>query len=191
MRLSVKIKILIHLAFIIILCSCGSDEKVKNIRKREKQINEKEQQLMLFEQQLKLKEEGLIKREKFIDSLRKQTDTISLYNPDIIGNWQVRMSCIETTCESSAIGDTKTERWNISYKNNIVIAKAITNEKVTRIYTGLFNGTGIQLTAQQSAAETVIKVFLTYPINNKMEGEREIIQGGNCKIIYSLEAEKL
>jgi hypothetical protein len=55
------------------------------------------------------------------------------------------MTCTETTCPGSAIGDTKTETWDISYQNNVLLAKANVGDKLTRVYTGTYDGTNLVL----------------------------------------------
>ena len=55
------------------------------------------------------------------------------------------MTCIETTCPGSAVGDTKTETWDINYENNLIIAKAMANNKLVRVYTGSYDGTNLTL----------------------------------------------
>ena len=128
------------------------------------------------------------------DSLQKQADTVGTYNPNLEGNWSITMQCIETSCEGSAIGDTKTEQWNIAYQNNKVVVNATSNKKLIRTYTGIFKENTLELTAQQPLdTETHMDVMLTpHPTTaNLMEGRRVINQGGKCKIVYSLKAEKL
>ncbi|MGV3510037.1 MAG: hypothetical protein ACO1N7_12170 [Sphingobacteriaceae bacterium] len=177
----------------IILSGCGKSANQKNIEKREKEIQQKEQQLKAFEQQLKLKEQNLLSREKQLDSLKTKADTIGVYNPKLVGNWRVNMQCIETTCEGSAIGDTKTEQWNISYNNNKVVANALSNKKIIRVYTGLFKENTLELKAQPTDLETEMNVVLTphSSTENLMEGRRIINHSGKCKIVYALKAEKI
>lgn len=177
----------------LILSGCGKSANQENIEKREKQIQLKEQQLKAFEQQLKLKEQNLLSREQQLDSLKIQSDTVGVYNPKLIGNWMVNMQCIETTCEGSAIGDTKTEQWNIAYKNNKVVVSASSNKKVIRVYTGLYKENTLELKAHPSDLETEMSAVLTphSSTENLMEGRRIINHSGKCKIVYALKAEKL
>jgi len=179
--------------FIIIslVFACGEADTQKSIEVREKEVEQKEQILKLWEDQLKSKELDLISREQRIDSLN-QSDTLGIINPRLVGVWKVTMQCIETTCEGSAIGDTKTEQWNISYQNNKVVVTAISNQKMIRFYTGLFKENSLKLTAQSSPDETQMDVILTpHPSMEKlMEGQRVINQSGKCKIVYALKAAK-
>lgn len=157
-------------------------------------VEQKERDLSERESQLKLREQELLIREGVIDSLNGQSDTIGTYEPLLAGNWTVTMECIETSCEGSAIGDKKTEHWRISYRNKRVIAQAFDNNKVIRTYSGLFKDNTLSLIALKTPdPETHINVVLIpHPDKaNLMEGQRVINQGGKCRIVYQLKAEKI
>jgi len=177
----------------LLFSNCGRSREEESIEQKSKEISKREQELLAWEQRLQSKEDSLISREQLLDSAGKQSDSINVFNPALTGNWNVKMVCIQTTCEGSAIGDTKTERWNISYKENSIIVNATFNNKLIRVYEGVHVDNGIQLLAlpQPEAVGTVIKVTLRTTKENRMEGLREINQGDKCRIIYSLELEKL
>lgn len=184
----------IILLLFVFCIACGQNDRTKTLTTREQEIENKEQQLQAWEEQLRLKEQDLAVRERIIDSLNGDIDTTGVYNPAIVGSWMVTMECIETTCEGSAIGDTKTEQWDISYQNNQVVAKAIVNKKLIRTYTGYLKENILELITQQTSnPETHMNVVLnTLPAKpNLMEGQRVISQGGKCRIVYKLKAEKL
>ena len=104
------------------------------------------------------------------------------------------MVCTETTCPGSAVGDSKTETWDIQYINNKVIAKAQSGEQLVRVYTGIYTGNTLELvennesTGTQPATKMVVQLRIVNP--RSMEGQREIIREGNCKILYSLQLTK-
>lgn len=187
-------KWLIILLLIIFSLGPGCDLRTReeNLQKREAALSQKEQELLLQEKTLQIKEQELLKREQKIDSSLIM-DTSKLYNPAIIGIWSVKMTCTETTCNGSAVGDTKTEQWNISYEGNTIIAKAMSDEKLVRTYTGPPKGDGIELAEQQqnvnSQPPTRMVVRLRMTAANNMEGQREIIRD-DCKVIYALQLEK-
>lgn len=178
--------LLYALLLLLLLPACGLREREQKIQRKEQDIIQKQAELLLKEQQLTAKEKELKDKELFLDSTRRYIDTANIYDARITGKWSVKMNCTETDCEGSAIGDTKTELWEISYgANNSVVAKAYAGKKLTRIYNGYYKKSGLQLSDEQS-----IKVTLTPTQKDKMEGTREISQAG-CKIIYSLNAEKM
>ncbi|HVK96300.1 MAG TPA: hypothetical protein VM368_00715, partial [Flavisolibacter sp.] len=114
--------------------------------------------------------------------------------PVLVGRWTAQMVCTETTCPGSAVGDSKTETWDIQYINNKVIAKAQSGEQLVRVYTGIYTGNTLELvennesTGTQPATKMVVQLRIVNP--RSMEGQREIIREGNCKILYSLQLTK-
>lgn len=174
---------------LFVLFSCRNSNNENAIDLREKKLETKENELLKLAEELKSKSIELTAREQLLDTLQSSSDTTGNYNPGLIGDWVVNMKCTETTCEGSAIGDSKTERWNISYVNNRVVARVISNEKVTRIYIGKYEKTGLTLFSNQEDKNGVIKmVILLSPLTgNIMKGTREINRYDNCKIVYSLE----
>lgn len=161
-------------------------------------LQQKEQELSLKEQELDEREAILNERQKSIDSVLVQKDTLSSLYPMVSGNWIVKMVCTETTCPGSALGDTKVEQWSVSFQNNLVVAKAMNNKmQLTRIYTGSIDATGqINLVAQSTAADLEssqsVKIIIQLKQRNRgsMDGQREIIQPGNCHIVYSLDLKR-
>jgi hypothetical protein len=184
-------QLILYTVAMLFLSSCDYQKREEEIRKQEAALNQKEQELLLKEKTLQLKEEELLKREKRFDS----TVTISNYIVDsaLIGNWAVTMVCTETTCPGSAIGDTKSEKWQISYQSNSIIAKVLSNDRLTRIYTGFYTGNTIELVEEQSkeaslsSTKMVVRLRVLDPTH--LEGQREISRE-DCKVIYSVELEK-
>lgn len=172
---------------------CGLRERENAIEKRENEVNQKEQQLLLQEKQLQLKEEELAQREKYIDSTQNEVvaDSFAI-NPKIIGNWAVSMRCTATTCEGSAVGDTKNEQWEIAFQDQNVIVKAKADNKLVRVYSGVFKENSLQLTAQHEpeAPNTKIMVKLTFKNDSELEGTREIHRDELCQIVYAMTLKK-
>lgn len=168
---------------------CGLRAREDDLLKRESVLAEKEQQLILKEKELVAKEEQLLQLEKHIDSAR--IDTTIHYNEQLIGQWNVKMTCTETSCTGSAVGDTKTENWSIAFQDNTLIAKALNGTELIRTYTGSMTGNNITLTddvpASQSAVATHMQVRLTWNDGKTMEGQREIIRENDCRLVYRLQ----
>ena len=181
---------------LLVLPGCSMREREKELEKKTIVLNQKEQELLLKEKSLQLKEEELSKKEKALDSTltRQKKDSISFMNPLLAGIWTVKMNCTETTCAGSAVGDVKTEEWEISYQGNSIIAKAMAGKNLVRIYTGSSSGNTMELAAQleDSASRklTTMKVRITATRDNEMEGQREIIREDDCKIVYALELKR-
>jgi hypothetical protein len=103
------------------------------------------------------------------------------------------MTCTETTCAGSAVGDTKTEQWHISFETNAVIVKAMAGENLVRVYTGTFADKTIELKESSDSSfarpETKMLVRLRVIDESNMEGQREIVRN-DCKVIYALQLGK-
>jgi hypothetical protein len=175
------------------LMACGNREGSDQLKLRELKVIQKEEELKIFEQKLISKDIEISGREQLLDSLEHFSDTTGIYNSKLIGNWTVIMKCIETTCEGSALGDTKTERWNISYHNNRVVVKVMSKNTISRVYLGVYTETGLTVQSRQLEGDllTSMKIQLNQISDSKMDGIREINQGGNCKIIYSVGLSKI
>lgn len=178
--------------------ACTSRRKEQELEKRQAELNQKEQELLLKESSLELREQEIKAKEKQLDSLNSAavSDTAVFYNnPDVIGSWQVKMTCVETTCPGSAVGDVKTEQWEIEYQGNYVIAKANVGDKLVRVYSGVATGNRLELIQHNDTAsmtnDTRMVVRLRMSGKKTIEGEREIIREKQCKIVYSLRMDKL
>jgi hypothetical protein len=185
-----KYTIIFLSAYTFLLFGCNNQAKENDLQKKEAALNQKEQELLLKEKTLQLKEVELQKREKRFDSTR--TDSTHLVDSSLVGNWSVKMICTETTCTGSAVGDTKSESWQIYYLDNSIVAKAISNSQFTRVYTGFYTGNTIELVEdrngkQISGTKMIVRLRVTDPTH--LDGQREILRD-DCKVIYSLQLEK-
>lgn len=175
----------------VFLPSCEIQKRQEMLAKKETELNQREQQLILKEDSLQIKAAELTKRELLLDSSKRIViDTLSALHPNVLGLWNVSMNCTETTCSGSAVGDTKKEQWEIYFVNNTIIAKAMSDNKLLRIYSGSFVGNAFELSAQQEnvAAQQGAKMFVRLQLNseNEMTGQREINRPEDCRIVYAL-----
>ena len=174
---------------LIFLQGCGLSEREKNLKKLQQEIAQKEQSLLAWEQRLKLKEESLDQAKQLIDSARLQGDSTFVYNPALSGKWTVKMTCTETTCEGSALGDTKTEQWDISYNKNTIVVKAYSGPVLIRVYVGGYKDNQLKIIDERPNVDVSFKAALNFINDKRMDGTREI-QQKDCKIVYALTAEK-
>lgn len=189
------------LLLVFTFSGCGLQEREARLQEKETQLTQKEQELAVKEKNLQLKEQELILKEEQLNKGQgPAADTAGqqaggIFYPGLIGKWNATMTCIETTCPGSAIGDTKTETWELSYQGPRVIARVMAGEGLVRIYTGSYRNNLLELTenvALSSAAPaTKMVVRLTLLDQTTLEGRREIIRTGECRIIYALQLEKL
>ena len=178
---------------LLILNSCNADRKEKELKQKQEMLSQKEQELILKEKTLQLKEEELLIREARLDSTL-QKDTAVVIDSALLGKWSVKMVCTETSCSGSAVGDTKTELWEITMEGKSFIAKAMSGDQLIRVYSGLFTGNTLELIAQteksseQPAAKIVTRL---HKVNeSRLEGSREIVRENECKTTYTMEMQK-
>jgi hypothetical protein len=180
----------IYILIIIGFSSCNNQQREKELNAREDSLNRKEQDLMLREKQVQLREQKLVQIEQ--DTVNASADTLS---PELLGKWSVKMTCTETTCPGSAVGDSKTEEWELTADAGKVVAKAMDGNTPVRIYSGLFNGNTIELVhirpAQGSQPEIKMTVRLRVMNGSLADGQREIQRENECKVIYALQLEKV
>lgn len=176
-----------------LLQGCDFDQRERELQQKALELKQREQALLLREATVRLKEEELAERARAMDSTVR--DSAFVYNPSLVGTWAVQMTCTETTCPGSAVGDTKAEHWELSYQDNDIVAKAMVGKELTRVYRGAYTGSTLELVenreaaADQPAAHMIVRLRM---ISGKlMEGEREIVRADDCKIIYALQMNKL
>ena len=188
-------KSLLFLLLLTLLLATGCDlrKREEGLQQRESALNEREQQLLLREKSLQLQQEELARQKLALDSTLI-ADTTAKFNPVLVGAWNAQMTCTETTCPGSAVGDTKTETWEISYQNKNVIAKAKVGEELVRVYSGIYTGNTLELveTADSTVQSTTkMIVRLTIANDNRLEGQREIDRlAEKCKIVYAMTLDK-
>ncbi len=183
-------RLLFLLIIISVLPGCDLRKREAELEKREANLREREQQLILKEKDLILREEAL-KTVAASDTIT--TDSTKIV-PELVGNWNVKMTCTETTCSGSAVGDTKSETWVFAYQGNNVIARAMEGDKLVRVYSGQFNDNTLVLkedvgqTALNPATSLTVRLNLLSP--NNLDGHREIVRQNGCKIVYRMQMNK-
>lgn len=178
------------MALFLLGTGCDYQKRNEELQKKEEALNQKEQELSLKEKTLQLKEEELLKAKQKLDS-SVIADSNHRVDPAITGNWSVKMVCTEATCTGSAVGDTKSEDWNLSYQGNTIIAKAMSGGQLVRTYLGFYTGNTVELLENRDTSASHVKmvVRLRMTDGSHMEGQREIIRE-DCKVIYDLKLEK-
>ncbi len=185
-----RICLLILLA--ISLNGCGLSEREAALNARENALQSQQQNLDSISLALQQREDALSQKLLKLDSLSH--DSTMLYEPQLIGRWAVRMTCTETSCPGSALGDVKSEIWDISYQENALVAKAIVKNNMVRIYSGKSTRDGIQMSdappSDSGGNAVVISISLKQKNGNTLEGERVIARENDCRIVYALQLSK-
>ena len=98
------------------LQGCDTRKREERLENKEKALQQKEQEMVAWQNSLQLKDEELTRREQLLDSTRVMSDTLANLFPTIPGTYNTTMRCTETNCAGSAVGDTRTEKWEIAFK---------------------------------------------------------------------------
>ena len=173
----------------VFITGCDYQSRNEALDKKMNELNQREAILSLKEQQMEIKVEQINEKEKILDSTAHVlNDSLLRSHKKIEGGWRVDMICTQTNCSGSAVGDLKTERWNITVEGNNVIANVGSKSALSKSYTGSFEGNLITLTADQDTTEVnaTIEVHLQQSTDKEMEGDRVVTQTSGCQILYSL-----
>jgi hypothetical protein len=188
-----QMKWIFLLSGFIVFSSCDLRRREVEVNKKLEEINRREQELSLKEQMLSIKEEELNEQQKKLDSTTNMVnDSLIREHVKIQGLWRVDMQCTETNCVGSAVGDIKSEQWNIKVANDQVVINARSNRSVVKTYSGAYFGNVIKLSADRDSTgeNAKIDVSLQKISDKEMGGERQVIQASGCRIVYSLRLKK-
>lgn len=178
------------------LSRCTSKEQQERLNQKIKEVNLKEQQLQAKEQEWQAKDIELNRLRKVVDSLTTlhQQDSLDVLPAQWQGSWVVKMECTQTSCPGSAVGDTKTEVWDITAQDKTVTAKATKDKQPIRQYAGYFMNNTLFLlfdnTQTDPTAAVRMQVSLQQTGAKKLQGQRDLTQADGCRITYSLSLDK-
>lgn len=196
-------KLLIPLLFLFMCFGCTNDQRRSELDAREAELKKKQTELLALQRNVFLKEQELIRREKALDSATQamhiQADSLNISNdttqsiPYLNGLWSVTLVCTLSTCENFAVGDTKSEVWNITTQQNKVFAQVVSGKQLIRAYDGTAEANSIYLNDNNQRSDTtsgsVNRIRLKMNTANTLEGERELIRS-NCGVVYSVKMQK-
>ena len=176
------------------LASCGQAKREQQLVAREKQVLELRQELNMKASALALQATKLNQMSQQLDSANIIEDSLKVNFPLLSGRWVVSMTCSETTCQGSAIGDTKTEQWLISRQAGSIIAQAYNNQTINRVYVGKYKDGALQLKAQPilstTDTTTTINVVLQPQSDSLMLSGKRTINRPDCRIVYDMTLKK-
>jgi len=176
------------LALLFVTSSCENEKRNNALNAREAALNQKEQELLLKEKTLQLREEEVGRKQQVLDS-SAGVDSSHIIAPMLQGRWTVDMTCTETSCTGSAVGDKRAEEWNLLYQGQTIVVKASAAGQLVRTYTGFYTGNTIELVGNVDTAAARMVVRLRQTDESHLEGQREITRP-DCKVIYELKLKK-
>lgn len=183
-----KISSIIFFIILLMFTSCTDSEK-------EKKLQERENSLMLKEKEFAAKEDEYRNLIAMRDSITQQADSVVVNNlpANILGKWNGKMVCTESSCAEHAIGDQRTDVWEFSENGKTVLAKVTDRSGNLKVYSGSYSNSELNLQSKEdstSTRKTEINLIWNNLQANSLKGARKVIANNNCVAKFTLELEK-
>ena len=183
-----KILPLVSLLLLSILISCSDGEK-------EKELQEREKSLILKERDLAAKEDEYRNLIAMRDSLNTVSDSVVVkaLPANILGKWNGKMICTESSCAEHVIGDQRNDVWEFSENGKTVWAKVTDRSGNMKVYSGNFSGSELKLNSSEDSTatrKTEIHLVWNELQLNIIKGTRKITANNSCVAKFTLELEK-
>lgn len=172
-------------AFTLTLNSCNNPEQENHLKEREETLQMKEKEFAAKEQDY----ESLKMMRDSLEHIPADTMNAIKLPENILGKWNGKMICTDSNCSEHVIGDLRNDLWEFS-ENHLKITNKSGGEK---IYTGIYNGSELKLTSENSSPSTtqsVIILQLSDQTTGRIRGSREF-NGNNCTSKFSVDLEKI
>lgn len=179
-------KKILFLCLPIILFCCKDNS-------REKQLDEREKQLSARENVFSQKEAEFDALLRMRDSLyAKKTDSVIIptWPEEILGKWNGKVICTESTCSDYVIGDQRTDVWEFVNDSLRTSVNVYSNNNLVRTYSGKLENNEIKLNykTDSTASKLVdMNILLNEISPAKIRGKRTISVNNNCSAVFSVE----
>lgn len=157
----------------------------------------KEEQLKMRESELQARESNFVKQMQDYESLKMMRDSLrqvsdsavtKLIPAEIIGKWNGKMICTESSCSENAVGDIRSDTWEFRQDSVFIVSSTGSS----RSFGTDLNGSELRLIPQKNPSNNNrSEVILQLPSDkpNKMKGMRELLRD-NCTSRFSVDLEK-
>lgn len=180
-------KILLFYCLSLFLFSCKENEREKQLDARERLLSEKEnvfsQKEAEFDALLKMRDSLYAKK---IDSV-----VIPTWPEDILGKWNGKVICTESTCSDYVIGDQRTDVWEFVNDSLQTSVNVYSKNNLVRTYAGKLENNEIKLnfrTDSTSSKLVDMNIRLNEISPEKIRGRRMItVNNNNCSAVFSVE----
>lgn len=187
----------IFISITILLNSCGkTDEEIalekKRIQDSIEKVIESAKETAVEEAQQKAESEKRLAEQAEWERKNKKFNV-----EDLVGTWNVKMSCINSNCQGTNVGDIRSETWYINYEGGRIIVKVSGNSTTNTLYTGTFDGKILKLHYDliktglfKDKTVSVIDATLRMDSPNELIGKRKVLNDGPCNIDYNISLTK-
>ncbi len=190
-------RILIFFALALFFSGCDFSQQRKELEERSAMLDQRELDLSQREKDIVLKETTFTKMKMFVDSvLALHISDTSIRLPEhLLGTWNVTMECVKTGCPGYVVGDKKSEQWTISSNDTIIVARAMENNKLVRVYSGAYNSDSTlrlyfpydRTAIPEGEANRQMTILLRETGPRKMSGTRDLVQQSGCTVNFKLD----
>ncbi len=186
MTLSSKYIILFYSLSVLCTSSGCRDQE------REQQLILREQQLLEREKQFALKEadyQSLLTMRDSILSAQKDTILPLAWPDHIVGSWNSKMVCTQSSCNDYVVGDQRNDIWEFAGDSTGIYTRIIKNKKLVRVFNGSFDSTTIYLRFQSDTAANrmvTTDIILSQVEPGNMKGVQTTTVNQNCTAKFSV-----
>lgn len=174
--------------FLLFYTSCDTTREDELLR-REEELKKREEQFMAKEADYQL----LV---KLRDSLEQRDSIIHLseWPENIVGMWNSKIVCVETSCNDYVIGDVRNDTWEFTQDSLRLLVSVFNKKELIRVYDANYTQEQIQLkyiTDSTAPRQVTMKVVLNEISPNKMSGFRTVSIGSKCTATFTVELNKI
>lgn len=162
-------------------------------RQREKQLAQREKNLLEREQLFSLKEkeyQSLLHMRDSLLAAKKPDSMLSIWPDSLLGLWKSKVICRASNCNDYVIGDQRTDNWEFVTDSAGMIAKMITNNAHTRVFSGniIHNEVRLHYMTDSVAQRKVDMQLVLQPLKqNFLSGTQVIEINNSCTATFDIE----
>lgn len=183
-----RISPFILLLIIILMSACDNS--------REEELLRREADLKRREEQFQAKEADYLALLKLKDSLDAR-DSITHLNDwpeNLVGTWNSKIVCVETSCNEYVIGDVRNDIWEFAQDSLHLHVNVFNKKELIRVYDADYSEEQIVLnhiTDSTAPKQVSMKVVLNEINANKISGYRTVKLGSKCSATFTVELSKI
>lgn len=174
---------------LLILTACRDTARERALTERELALAEKEKQFALKEADYR----SLV---RWRDSMLAVADTSGTTVPpaawpaDVLGRWNGKTVCRESTCSEYVVGDQRSAAWEFTEDSAGLFTRVFDRNALVRIYTGTFDSSAVRLhfRSDSTAARRVeMDVELTRSGAGTIKGSQLLKMENGCTARFTVE----
>lgn len=180
-----KLPSIICIAALLAFHSCTDSQKENSLKTRE-------QELIIKEKEFEAKEAEFQELIAMRDSLKNANDSAIANNSlplNILGKWNGKMICTESTCPEHVIGDQRNDVWEFTPQG----LKMTNKTGGERLFTAKISGDDLIFSSEPSS-NLNNSSQITFKLNSfqdgKIKGSRDFTGNNGCVAKFSVELEK-